>query len=783
MAHDDHHVLDGEIGIAHISDLHFGFGKPKDGEDAWKLIEQILGKLKPSLLLVSGDLVDTPKKEHFDNAIKKLHSMDIPYYACLGNHDWYRKGNRLDHRLMFGNFSFRMACSATWVLAALASYHGIGWWCLGFLALATSPWFGPWLISSLWNAVGNDLYDEDFKKRILCPSRAVPCPLPREKGPEWKIGLLGMDSSVEADVSARGFVNSKLFMPLEDATKNQDWDLCICLIHHHPISIRGLEKNCENDRLRLLNVTSLVNSGSLLEALVRAQVDLLLHGHEHEPNWVTYNSCKPGYEPLRVVAAGSATGMGSDGYDSARATFNLIILAPDRSVRLRRYYYYGSEWKAEEDVPLFDAASLRQARLRRALAARRILSELTKHVEFTRERDIWVSWEFRNWLLPKQEFVQKIWNTTGEPADVTAQISFADAGEHIYEFKPSCEPVLDEKHSWEIRWPVKPEWIGSYARVRIGYRWQGGGVLTGEEMRRIRNAKLAGDTPRLEGQEYETVWTPVAVAAAQLIVVLPQEYAPDGPPNIRVEKEVQVPGPTPMDPLQKKKQKFPGEVSELRQYLSFPAKGIFALRVPYPFPYYDYTLSWEPVSEATVAKQMANDLPEKRFREVAQSKGKNLLESFANIMEGRGHLENVSLALYVREDLNKELTLLRIDWMMLGPEKEHGPEPPSRIPFTGERQATTLAWWGQPQIVQRPPGEVEASAFGFTHPDEMALCGVPLRFNLQSMTNPPPWGLVRIGVIKSKGTGLQASNVMDILQALLPAATTALLSAALQETS
>ena len=419
---------------------------------------------------------------------------------------------------------------------------------------------------------------------------------------------------------------------------------------------------------------------------------------------------------------------------------------------------------------------------------RRIFGELTKYVEYTRERDIWISWEWRNWLLPTQEFVQKIWNTTGEPDDISAQVSFADFGGRIHDLNPSCERASGEKYAWEIRWPIDPDWIGKLARVRLGYRFRAGGVLTAEEMTHVRSGDLAeanpghlvGVNPRRDGQEYETVWTSEAVAAASLIVVLQPEYAPDGPPIIRVEKEIEVPGLRPDDPPGKVMKRFPDQVSELQQYLSFPTKGLFSLRVPYPYPNCDYTLAWHPVSEATVSAPMANDLPQKRFRKVAREKGSNLLEAFSNTLAGQNLLDNATLALYVRENSSQGLTLQRTAWKALGPENGHV-EPPVRIPFKGERQASTLAWWGQPQIMARPDDPTDASEAGFVHPSEQAICGVPIRFNLESMTNPPTWGLVRIAVLKGNGHNLQGSNVIVILQTRLLAATTALLSVALQE--
>jgi hypothetical protein len=169
---ENRHLTKGEIAVAHLSDLHFGYGKLKHAERAWSLLEEILREVKPSLLLISGDLVDTPRRKYFDQAIQKLQGLDVPYYACLGNHDWHRKGTRLDPRLTFGRVWFRTACTVLWLLTAVASYHGIGRWALGFVALAATPWVGPWVICRLWNSVGTNLFDAGFAKRILGPKPA-----------------------------------------------------------------------------------------------------------------------------------------------------------------------------------------------------------------------------------------------------------------------------------------------------------------------------------------------------------------------------------------------------------------------------------------------------------------------------------------------------------------------------------------------------------------------------------------------------------------------------------
>src|SRR5437867_11575750 len=85
-----------EILVAHISDLHFG---SHNQSSCWKKIETFLKKVQPSLVLVTGDLVDTPKETHYRAARTALDNLGVHYYVCAGNHDRHLKGNRLTRRL------------------------------------------------------------------------------------------------------------------------------------------------------------------------------------------------------------------------------------------------------------------------------------------------------------------------------------------------------------------------------------------------------------------------------------------------------------------------------------------------------------------------------------------------------------------------------------------------------------------------------------------------------------------------------------------------------------
>ena len=94
------------IKIAHISDLHFGAGGYKDVSDS--LAEHLRNHVKPDLVLVTGDLVDTPKVALFEEVHGWLENLNknlgwVPgqpsrYLVCPGNHDRHTRGNALPWR-------------------------------------------------------------------------------------------------------------------------------------------------------------------------------------------------------------------------------------------------------------------------------------------------------------------------------------------------------------------------------------------------------------------------------------------------------------------------------------------------------------------------------------------------------------------------------------------------------------------------------------------------------------------------------------------------------------
>ena len=135
-------------------------------------------------------------------------------------------------------------------------------------------------------------------------------PLPGEPGVEWRLRVIGLDSCERPQWFAQGAVKrDSIVRASRGALVDENADLVIALVHHHVLPIPTLEANAEEGSLRrALNFTGMLNSGTLLEAMSAAQVDLLLHGHEHVPHRAHYVGADPFAGRVAILSAGSGTG-------------------------------------------------------------------------------------------------------------------------------------------------------------------------------------------------------------------------------------------------------------------------------------------------------------------------------------------------------------------------------------------------------------------------------------------------------------------------------------------
>jgi len=547
-----------EIIIAHVSDPHFG---SKRQEECWQVISQhIRTAVRPNLLLVTGDLVDWPSRELYKAAKNALDSLGSDYYVCAGNHDRHIKGN---------------------VSRRLASILG--------------------------RRDTQALFDQTFVNQLLTPVNILTKTL-TQRQTIFKVGLVGVDSSLLADYFARGYVAANDFAQLRQVIEREEGkqDFIIVLVHHHLQPIRKLEEKLRNTPRGLTNVTSMINSGSFLENLAGAGVDLVLHGHEHTPHWARYGSLEGGRGEVAIIGAGSATGNDSlKGCSLDKLSFNLVILSPDSSAKLQVLEYAGGQWRSEE-IQIFDSKAGKRLRLLRR--ARNLTSGLssriTKYEEFTTGRDVLVHFVFTNWYFPEASFEDGVTTNTGEPENPSVVIT--NASGMTVQIPVIFRPHPRKDHTWRVWGGVPDDFRRGPVRYEFSYNLGGAALLTSQEMKPIQRAGGAGLLHE-RGLEFASLHaSDLPLESAQLIVVLPPEFAPEDGLHVKVYDE---------------DEKDQGqEAQNLTRSILRLAPGAYSLTVPYPRENWLYALAWSPV-EAPVAQRtspmpqvsvptIASELPE-----------------------------------------------------------------------------------------------------------------------------------------------------------------------------
>ena len=578
----------GALAIAHISDPHFG---SPNAVEAWQRAADFLHAelhTQLALVLVTGDLVHTPTVANYTVAKTALDNLRRKYFVCAGNHDRFELGNRVEQKLVDSIADHPQG--AKLIGAARGKARRLAWWAAGLvglvlsviigggLAMAAGPLVGiliglvVGLVAVLIVGLGSPdflekrlkawfdarvkefrvgerslLFESKFKDQLLSAKQTNSVTLGQGAG-AWDIGLLSLESSQDADFFARGKISSAELQPLKDATKGErddgthaEFDLCVLLVHHHLLPVRALEQDREKNATDLVNATCLVNTGALLDRLSASRVDVALHGHEHRHNWGSYESLEEGCAPVRVVAAGSVTGNDSHvGCREQDASFNVLILAPDRSVLLRRVLIEDGVWKQDRDADLvlYSPEQVRQSRARRRAfidtgevwAVYR--NEIVKFIVFTRQRDVQLYWLWTNWKFKDAQVRHRVTNSTGRPVGPKVVLS-GEAG--TQEVKADFRAIANEVHAWHLEFVVPPKFRGVLVRVSVQYTWEGGGVLTAEELAALNHDRRLGNF-RSEGFEFWSNSTKgYTVSALEVHLSLPPEYAPapDTPPSPR----------------------------------------------------------------------------------------------------------------------------------------------------------------------------------------------------------------------------------------------------------
>ena len=200
--------------------------------------------------------------------------------------------------------------------------------------------------------------------------------------PRWFEGLnlfaYGFDSNESAWFGelAAGSVPRNAFTELQNAVAaaqkqaQSAWRGChrVALLHHHPMPIAATERR----GLRSMEEFLLLrNAGTFMTELLRADIDLVLHGHKHYPSFskATYIDDDASAKSVTVVACGSSGAAGP------HPTYNLLTLYDDGRIDLERRIQAGATYPIKGDtIPLRSYAEAREFRYRRLAEQEHLLN-------------------------------------------------------------------------------------------------------------------------------------------------------------------------------------------------------------------------------------------------------------------------------------------------------------------------------------------------------------------------------------------------------------------------
>jgi 3',5'-cyclic AMP phosphodiesterase CpdA len=257
------------VRLVHLTDLHYGFGFNRE---LWANMASIIKGLRPHIIVVTGDLVNSPwwwRLVAVDKELKGLQQQtgnpagSPPYlFVIPGNHDTRLYG----------------ILPIVWITPILLGVMAIavagvliGLWRSGFLAL-------------LGVAIGA------LALRLLCLRKFVhyfrdlipPCPhYLRELG----LVLYPFDSATYATTAACGKIQARDFVNAAKSVAPGSVAIYrIAMVHHHvlPIPYDG-----KHETMMVLK-----NAGAFLSEAARRDIRLVLNGHKHHDHFsrVTINA-------------------------------------------------------------------------------------------------------------------------------------------------------------------------------------------------------------------------------------------------------------------------------------------------------------------------------------------------------------------------------------------------------------------------------------------------------------------------------------------------------------
>ncbi len=299
--------------------------KTNNSRIAYKIknaLEEHSGKynnlLKPDVLVVTGDFTCSSEPLEFQNALQQLHeiksSLEIKHFViCPGNHDISWKDDAIDGdkkgNFKFVNYkNFVSSCKDEGILESNTSY--------------TSKELNQLMAKRFMSYS----YTEDDQYAVLIIGMNTD---EMESEKRAGQGYFGQD---QFDICKRLIDTFKKRLKMKKL-------VVITAFHHHVLPVASVERDTIEEPPKF---SLTIDARRALDFFQTNKVDLVIHGHQHQPSLVSWrNSTKQGnLHIVHVSSVGSMTDKREKLSESNRNNFAIYDINHER---IKVYYYQNSD--------------------------------------------------------------------------------------------------------------------------------------------------------------------------------------------------------------------------------------------------------------------------------------------------------------------------------------------------------------------------------------------------------------------------------------------------------